>query len=144
MRISPRTRTYGMVLALVLFAASLGFHTVILSRGDPSFLLGVICLLCGFGYFPWYANPLLALSVVFLFLRSPRWAFGTSALSLALAVSTVFIHQLPYNEAGSEAPVVGYGPGFFLWLGSIAVFASTCLLSSLAQGPVQAHPPERV
>src|SRR6185295_4711314 len=128
MLISRRSRTLGIALAFTLFVASLGFNTLKLSEGDTSFLMGLICLVFGFSYLPWFANPLFLLSAILLIAKKPRWALGTSALSLILAISTFSIQKAPYNEGGDEANVIAYGPGFFLWLASISVLLSTSFL----------------
>lgn len=116
----------GVVLAVTLFVISLGFNTLIPSEGDPSFLFGLICLLFGFGYLQWYANPLFFLSAL-LVAKGSRLALGTSGLSFILALSVLSIQRVPFNEGGDEADVIGYGSGFFLWLASILVL----MLSSL-------------
>jgi hypothetical protein len=126
-------RVTGAVLAFTLFVTSLGFNTFILSEGDPGFLFGLICLLFGFGYLQWYANPLFFLSLLLVVIGS-RLAMVTSALSLILALSVFSIQRVPYSEAGDKADVIGYGPGFFLWLASILVLMLTSLWFSFVYG----------
>src|SRR4030095_2077845 len=77
-RTAPKHSTFmlrvaGIVLAAVLFLSSLGLNTLILSQGDSSFLIGFVCLLFGFSYVAWFANPLFLLSVVFLLLNRCCW-----------------------------------------------------------------------
>ena len=122
-------RVAGIVLAAVLFLSSLGFNTLILSQGDSSFLIGFVCLLFGFSYVAWFANPLLLLSVVLLLLNRSGMALATSAASVILATTTFLIHKAPFNEAGHMADVVGYGPGFYLWLASISAILLASVLS---------------
>ena len=100
-------RIVGLGLSISLFIASLGFKTLILSKGDSSFLFGLICLLLGFEYLAWFANPLFALGVIFLFLKRFSLAVGASTLSAILATTTLFIREAPYNEAGHMASVIG-------------------------------------
>ncbi len=126
---STKYQIAGILLAGTLFTISLVFNTLIPAKGDPSFLVGFVCLLFGFSYLAWYANPLILLSVILIALRS-RWAVATSALALALAFSALSIETVPYNEGGDDAEVVGYGLGFFLWLASML----TLLLSALWVG----------
>ena len=123
-------RIIGLVLSKSLFIASLGFKTLILSKGDSSFLFGLICLLFGFSYLPWFANPLFVLGIIFLILKRFSLAVAASALSVILATTTLFIREVPYNEAGHMASIIGYGPGFYLWLGSISVLLLTSLLAA--------------
>jgi hypothetical protein len=67
-------RIAGIVLAAVLFLSSLGLNTLILSHGDSSFLLGFVCLLFGFSYLAWFANPLFVVSIILLSLNRSRMA----------------------------------------------------------------------
>jgi len=86
-------------------------------------------LLFGFSYVAWFANPLLLLSVVLLLLNRSGMALATSAASVILATTTFLIHKAPFNEAGHMADVVGYGPGFYLWLASISAILLASVLS---------------
>jgi hypothetical protein len=111
-------RIAGIVLAAVLFLSSLGFKTLLLSHGDSSFLLGFVCLLFGFSYLAWFANPLFLVSIILLSLNRFGMALATSTASVILAATTFLIQKAPFNEAGHMANVVGYGPGFYLWIAS--------------------------
>jgi hypothetical protein len=122
-------RIAGIVLAAVLFLSSLGLNTLILSRGDSSFLMGFVCLLFGFSYLAWYANPLFLVSVILLALNRSSMAVATSTASLILAATTFLIQKVPYNEAGHMADVVGYGLGCYLWIASMSVILLTSVFS---------------
>jgi hypothetical protein len=123
-------RIPGIVLAAALFLSSLGFNTLILSRGDSSFLKGFVCLLFGFSYLAWFANPLFLVSVILLSLNRSYMALATSTVSLILSATTFLIQKVPYNEAGHTANVVGYGLGFYLWIASISMILLTSVLST--------------
>jgi len=117
-------RFAGTILAFVLFVASLGFDTLIYAE-DSSFLIGIVCLLFGMSYFAWYANPLILLSGIFLLKAKPAWAAGAAAIAMLLALTTFTIERIERNEAGTMAPVSGYGAGFYLWLGCTVVLLLT-------------------
>src|SRR5262249_6322530 len=118
-------RISGIVLAAVLFLSSLGFNTLILSQGDSSFLIGFACLLFGFSYLAWFANPLFLVSIILLSLNRSAIALSTSTASVILAATTFLIQKAPFNEAGHMANVVGYGLGFYLWIASMCVILLT-------------------
>jgi hypothetical protein len=122
-------RIGGIVLAAVLFLSSLGLKTLILSHGDSSFLLGFVCLLFGFSYLAWFANPLFLVSIILLSLNRSRMALAASTASLILAATTFLIQKAPFNEAGHMANVVGYGLGFYLWIASMSAILLTSALS---------------
>src|SRR5881296_83003 len=122
-------RIAGIVLAAVLFLSPLGFKTLRLSQGDSSFLPGFVCLLFGFSYLAWFANPLFLVSIILLSLNRSGMALATTTASLILAATTFLIQKAPFNEAGHMANVVGYGPGFYLWIASMCVVLLTSVLS---------------
>ncbi|HSK78684.1 MAG TPA: hypothetical protein VLQ45_19675, partial [Thermoanaerobaculia bacterium] len=131
---SPRKPIYNAVVALtafavILFAVSLGFNALILSGSS---LPGFFCLLLGFFHIAWYANPLFFLSVAFLLIDRPHWGIGTSFFSLLLALSTFSVQEVTAGDTGSKA-VMGYGPGFYLWLASIVVVLLTSFLAAVTQ-----------
>jgi len=138
---SSMLRIAGLVLSVSLFIGSLGFKTLILSKGDSSFLTGLVCLLLGFSYLPWFANPLFFLGILFLSLKRFWLALAASATSAILATTALFIREAPYNEAGHTASVVGYGPGFYLWLASISVLLFTSLLATFLKTQHLTTPP---
>jgi len=121
-------RTAGIILAFVLFVFSLGFSTLLYAQ-DSSFLLGIICLLFGMGYLAWYANPFVFLTGLFLLNSKPRWALGAAAISTMLALTALSIQEIERNEAGTMAPVTGYGAGFYLWLACNVVLLATSVYS---------------
>jgi hypothetical protein len=123
-------RISGIVLAALLFLSSLGLKTLILSHGDSSFLMGFVCLLLGFSYLAWYANPLFLVSIILLSLNRSGMAVATSTASAILAGTTFLIQKVPYNEAGHMADIVGYGLGFYLWIASMSVILLTSVLST--------------
>jgi hypothetical protein len=132
-------RIVGIVLASVLFLLSLGFNTLLLSHGDSSFLMGFVCLLFGFSYVAWFANPLFLMSIVFLSLNRSVWALAASTASVILAATTFLIQKVPYNEAGHMANVVGYGLGFYLWIASMSVILLTSALSTTVGKAKRVH-----
>ena len=138
---SSMLRIAGLVLSVSLFIGSLGFKTLILSKGDSSFLTGLVCLLLGFSYLPWFANPLFFLGILFLSLKRFWLALAAPATSAILATTALFIREAPYNEAGHMASVVGYGPGFYLWLASISVLLFTSLLATFLKTQHLTTPP---
>jgi hypothetical protein len=123
-------RIAGIALAAVLFLSSLGFKTLLLSHGDSSFLLGFVCLLFGFSYLAWFANPLFLVSIILLSLNRSGMALATSTASVILAATTFLIQKAPFNETGHVANVVGYDPGFYLWIASMCVVLLTSVLST--------------
>lgn len=123
-------RIAGIVLAAVLFLSSLGLKTLLLSHGDSSFLPGFVCLLFGFSYVAWFANPLFVASIILLSINRSGMALATSTASVILAATTFSIQKAPFNEAGHMANVVGYGLGFYLWIASMCGIVLTSVFSA--------------
>ena len=122
-----RRRRVGLIVASFLFLASLVTGTLEAGSGD-GFLLGMICLLFGWGiHLSWYANPLLILSGTLLLAKWPRGAACSAAVAIALMLSALQIKEIYINEGGTKGPVTGYGVGFYLWICSGVVLLATAL-----------------
>jgi hypothetical protein len=125
MRSAHRIRIVGVGISLAMFGASLFGMTLLDDRGGQ-FLIGFACLLFGWGgHLAWYANPLMAFSLLSLLLGKYRGASLLAVMALALSMATFGIQETWLNEAGTKAPVVGYGWGLYLWIGSMVVLLGT-------------------
>ncbi len=125
-------RNVGITVSLAMFAVSLFGMTLLDERGGE-FLVGLVCLLFGQGYLAWYANPLLLFSMLLMFEGKYRWGSLTAGIATTLAATTFGIQETILNEAGHTAPVVGYGWGFLLWMGSCVVLLATAIACAIAQ-----------
>ena len=108
-------RIGGLILAATAFVLSLGCNTL-LYGDDSSFLVGLACLLFGMSYPAWYANLFLFLAGVSLSQKQFWGAAGCAMVATVLSLTALLIHEVPKNEAGMLAPVIGYGAGFYLWV----------------------------
>jgi len=89
------------------------------------------------GMFAWFANLLMLLAIVLAISGKRLAAVILSVSSVALGLQSFALDAIPFNE-GSMKPdnlnVVDYlGPGYYLWMGSLVVFAVYCAL----KGPDQ-------
>jgi len=133
---SNKIRIGGLAVAGLLFFLSLGFETL-LYADDSSFAIGLACLLFGMGYLAWYANFCVVFSGLFLLGRQHILAGLIAAIALGLSLTALTITEVPKNEAGHTAPVIGYGLGFYLWVASIAVLLGTAIYCVFApQKPI--------
>lgn len=76
----------------------------------------------------WLANPLFALGLIGLMFQQSGSAVGCLVSSWVLASASFGISTVYIDEAGTTAPVVGFGPGFWIWYASIV----TSLISAVA------------
>ena len=124
-------QTIGLIVAAAMFLFSLGGMTII-AGPKQGFLLGIVCLLFGWGaHIAWYANPFIFFAGLLLLLGRPKPAIGCAALAIGLSLTTFLIHEIDINEAGTKAPVAGYGMGFYLGLGSSIALLATSVACSL-------------
>ncbi len=65
----------------------------------------------------WMANPLLCGGWITL-KDNPKWAAGLSLLATALSLSFLTFDKVIADEAGHYRPVIGCGPGYWLWVSS--------------------------
>lgn len=111
----------------ILFGTSLCLPALELSNGSPYW--GISLLFLGWlgliaGSVAWFANPLLFIANYSLRQHRVRLALSVSLLACAVALSTPTLSTVWIDGTGNTASVVGYGFGFYLWVGSCLV---TCI-----------------
>ena len=70
--------------------------------------------------FPWFANPVYFLALVFTFLRKFRAAQISVLLAIGLGALSFFVHEWYFNEGGGT-PVLRLGHAFHFWMTSFIV-----------------------
>jgi hypothetical protein len=116
-----------VVASWILFSTSLSLPALELSNGSPYW--GISLLFLGWlgliaGSVAWFANPLLFIANYSLRQHRVRMALSVSVLACAVALSTPTLSTVWIDGTGNTASVVGYGFGFYLWIGSCLV---TCI-----------------
>ena len=100
--------------------------------GYETLLLGLLAVLLGI--FAWFANPVMLLAVLLSAFRKRLAAMILSAASIALGLQSFALDAVPFNEASIQPDnlnVVDHlGLGFYLWMGSLVVFAAYCFLTT--------------
>jgi hypothetical protein len=147
-----------LVGSAALFVASLTQNAFCLGRvADPGVVkcdqLGAAVLALGwmeiltlsdvgpFVVVPWFANPCLVMAWVLVLdsRRGPAMAFA--GLGSVLGLSFLFgrIVQVSEGGAGAGDPIVAYGAGYWLWLGSLALAFLSAVFSRRveAAGPIR-------
>src|SRR5919204_3557082 len=113
-----------VLLSVIVFAVSLTQNCYNIEGHDPKasapgfylLLLGLIGVFDGI--FEWLANPVLLAAWIFSFAGKNKIAFLLGVLASALMLAFLFRHTIITNEAGHYAKIIGYGPGYWLWLTS--------------------------
>jgi hypothetical protein len=118
-----KTRRTALLLSGTFYGISLFCPVFASQEGHSGFLPGFVCLVFGAfaGQPAWFANPLYFAAVIALMKKKNYITIFFSCFALAAAAATVSIKQIPKNEAGDMTAVVGYGPGFYLWVSSMLV-----------------------
>ena len=155
----------GVVCGL-LFAASLGFPVfyfppetyLVGGQRAASEVPGWKVLLWGWdgmvrynspptfqGHAAWLANPCFLLGMILLMRQRYRAASIVGAVTLAVAL-TSFRLTHTWIDPGSQRTLIGYGPGFFLWLSAMGFsFVAPVFLFFLTRvGPRVTDPPGEV
>lgn len=126
------TLLVAVMLSCGCFLASLYLPCVYTGDSGPPFYGWTLLLMGPFGIFDgvvaWYANPLLALILVLLLTERFRLAALCGVPCVLLALSTFAMREMAVTEQPRYEPVTGYGPGFFLWLASLAIPVACALL----------------
>lgn len=93
----------------------------------PMGVLGVLL-----GVFAWFANLLTLLAVVLSAFGKRLAAMILSVGSVALGLQSFALDAVPFSEASMKPDnlniVDRLGPGFYLWMASLVVFAVYCFL----------------
>jgi hypothetical protein len=111
--------------AKILFVASVVSYIISLcvpafyDARSPQAWFGLGALLNGIfglfgGYYCWLANPLIVMVWIVAWIKRPVLVIGGASLSCALCLSFLRYHAVE-DEVGTT-PIVGLGPGYWLWL----------------------------
>lgn len=117
----------AFAISVGLFIASLLNDGYYIEGPNPSawsnsfglLLLGWIGLASG--TLAWLANPALILSWAMAILKRPPLSLLAALAALALMMSFLLQTTVISSEAPQYSRIVGYGRGFWLWVGSAAV-----------------------
>ncbi len=128
------TRTSAAVVSTVLFIVSCALPALVLyntATKQEDTMSGVTLLLTGWlGVFVmqggWFANPLLAVTLLLLLMGRYRGAFWTGFLAVLVGLSSLswYFHSIPADEGVSptrQLELLYPTLGFFFWLGSLLV-----------------------
>jgi hypothetical protein len=87
----------------------------------------------------WFANLCFLFGTAAMMLRRYRLAIAIGAISVALALTSLFLHNIYCGDLMYYGRVDGYGPGFFLWLSAMGLsLAAPIGLWIISHGP-QVH-----
>jgi len=79
------------------------------------------------GTYTWLANPALCYAWISMFRRKYRFSVLAAIIALLLMISFVFQSTVVSSEAPTYSKIVGYGAGFWLWIGSAAIQIVGCV-----------------
>ena len=121
--------------SVVLYGASLFQDAVYTAKGGGAHAFPAsLLLLAGWlglfsGMAAWLANPLLAATWGLMLSRRTRFAALPCAFaSFAFALSFLRHDEIMTSEAPTYSRITGYGPGYWLWVGSIATALTSCIV----------------
>lgn len=146
----PSFSTILLVLSLFLYTASLPNICYYTGTEYPDasapgwglLMIGWLAVLGGM--IAWLANPLLLAGWAVLACRLRGLAAVFAVAALACSSSFMLYQTMWINEAGAEAPITGYGLGYWLWLASAATLLVACLVAMVEarfQAPKQTTDP---
>lgn len=113
------SRILPLLPAGLFYLISLFCPVFVFQEGNSSFLLGLVCLLFGFGYIAWYANLFYFGALVAFLIGKAGWAAGLAAVAIGFGLTTLRIVQVPKDSGGQMTAIVGYHIGFYLWMASM-------------------------
>lgn len=133
-------RVLVVVAAVILFllACVSDVYRFAPTHHNPSpSISGFFVLLVGWvglpmGIVAWYANPLHSTALLLFIIRKYRSSCCCACAALAIGSTSLWVREWPNmnrsgHGGGSDAPIVGWGPGLWAWLGSMALVAVAAL-----------------
>ncbi|MEI6757682.1 MAG: hypothetical protein FDX18_10545 [Chlorobium sp.] len=119
--------------SVVLFFLSLTQDCYFTDRLD-SLTPGWALLLTGwigflYGYFTWFANPLLFLSWIGFFRKNFQLSFLASLGAILVMLSFLLYDKIVTSEAPNYSLITGYGLGYWLWVASAFFLFAANILS---------------
>lgn len=109
-----------LVISIIIFIIALALPAVYTKSSE---MYGLACFLLGWAELSgdgtaWLANPLFFLAGIFLLFKQPKISAVFSFLGICMALYYLTAEAITVNEAGHRYPIVSYGPGYYLWIGS--------------------------
>ena len=119
-----------IVCLLILYGVSLALPGVVFEGTKDTILYGYKILFIGWGgffigNFAWYANILFFATLASVSNKEgkERDELITSIAAFLLGLTAFMFHSMPINEAGSDRIVKYLGPGYYVWMLTIALLA---------------------
>src|ERR1700730_4995699 len=132
------------VWARILFGASVACYIISLFvpafyDSKPQAWSGLVALISGAfglfdGFYCWLANPLMAAVWAAALIKRPRLIAVGAPLACVLCLSFLRHHSIIVDGSGVTAPIVGLGPGFWLWFLAPLLMVVYAFLSPKREG----------
>lgn len=115
-------KKWALILSISLYVLSLWLHPFYI-EGDSRGTIGFLPLIMGWAYsltlspggLAWLANPLI-ITVWFKYYERPKLSLVLSVVSCIFILSFLSVEFLDIAEEGHPEKIIGYGPGYWLWL----------------------------
>lgn len=123
-RYGTRLKLIFILISAVLYLISL-FQTAFYVSYEQQDVPALARLVWGIFYLTdwlaWLGNVTLVVAYVLLLFRRQTAGLIASGITLLLMLSFLLEKTALVNESGHYAPVLGYGPGYLLWISSASV-----------------------
>jgi hypothetical protein len=84
-----------------------------------------------YGIVAWVANPALFFAWRLFYLRRYRAATIVALMAAALMLSFLLIKSVVSSEAPTYSKVIGYGPGYWIWVSSAGALVLGSILEAI-------------
>jgi hypothetical protein len=149
-RRSNLVRGIALSASVALFLGSLATECFYVDRNGiaDSYGIGMMLLLIGWlgvltAIPAWLANPALLMAWATLFVRQRLVAVVVAGLALGFSLSFLAQRDILVNEGGGKSAIVGYGPGYWLWIASIGVLLVGASLGMILDSNARRESPDR-
>jgi hypothetical protein len=90
------------------------------------------------GVFAWYANPLMAVTLITCWLRHYRLGLAFAVAALLLGLSS-FSAGWAAETSGRSVPAFGFAAGFYVWLGAFVVAIAAAVIGYIRSRNALGH-----
>ena len=90
------------------------------------------------GVFAWYANPLMAATLITCWLRHYRLGLAFAIAALLLGLSS-FSAGWAAASSGRSVPAFGFAAGFYVWLGAFVVAIAAAVIGYIRSRNALVH-----
>ena len=134
----PKLTNFSLALSIALFVTCFFFPAYeVAGKSGPYLESPLEVLITGwlgahYSMLEWYANPLLLISWLLAIYKSYALSFLSALGAIYLGLSFLARKQMVLDTSPNYGDITGHGPGYWLWIASMALSLFTATAGAIA------------